>query len=126
LPIEHRGGIVKASHLVGNREISRRDGVFLLAFAATVKMGCLHKGRWLMDARAKTVREILHSGDQYLIPLFQRHYSWTKKHWDRLWADIRALEDAEADNQHFLGPLVCTPARAMARCARERRGPSIG
>jgi hypothetical protein len=66
-----------------------------------------------MDARAKTVREILHSGDQYLIPLFQRHYSWTKKHWDRLWADIRALEDAEADSQHFLGPLVCTPARAI-------------
>lgn len=63
-----------------------------------------------MDARAKTVKEILHSGDQYLVPFFQRHYSWRRKNWDRLWADIIALvEDDDAKSQHFLGPLVCTP-----------------
>ena len=63
-----------------------------------------------MDARAKTVREILHSGDQYLIPFFQRYYSWKRRHWDRLRADVWALLDDPAGNsQHFLGPLVCTP-----------------
>ena len=63
-----------------------------------------------MDARAKTVREILHSGDQYLIPFFQRYYSWKHRHWERLRTDLWALmEDPDVNSQHFLGPLVCTP-----------------
>jgi hypothetical protein len=63
-----------------------------------------------MDARAKTVREILHSGDQYLIPFFQRYYSWKRRHWERLRADVWALaDDEDVKSQHFLGPLVCTP-----------------
>lgn len=63
-----------------------------------------------MDARAKTVREILHSGDQYLIPFFQRNYSWRRQQWERLRADLWALmEDPDLNSQHFLGPLVCTP-----------------
>ncbi len=62
-----------------------------------------------MDARPKTVRDILHTGDQYIIPLFQRYYSWTKEHWDRLRKDIWALMEDEAKAVHFLGPLVCTP-----------------
>ena len=69
-----------------------------------------------MDARAKTVRDILHSGDQYLIPFFQRHYSWKLKNWERLWDDLSALLEQGAaggggqqGQQHFMGPLVCTP-----------------
>jgi len=63
-----------------------------------------------MDAHVKTVREILHSGDQFLVPFFQRHYSWEKKEWETLLADIVALtQEEEQSAQHFLGPLVCTP-----------------
>jgi uncharacterized protein with ParB-like and HNH nuclease domain len=62
-----------------------------------------------MDARPKTVRDILHTGDQYIIPLFQRYYSWKKEHWDRLRKDIWALMEDESKPVHFLGPLVCTP-----------------
>lgn len=63
-----------------------------------------------MDARAKTVRDILHSPDQYLIPFFQRHYSWKLKHWQRLWEDVATLAaDGGGTSQHFMGPLVCTP-----------------
>lgn len=63
-----------------------------------------------MDARAKTVREILHSGIQYLIPFFQRYYSWKHRHWERLQSDVwTLLEDPDVNSQHFLGPLVCTP-----------------
>ncbi len=62
-----------------------------------------------MDARPKTVRDILHTGDQYIIPLFQRYYSWQKEHWDRLRKDIWALMEDESKPVHFLGPLVCTP-----------------
>jgi len=63
-----------------------------------------------MDARAKTIREILHAGDQYLIPFFQRQYSWGKKNWTRLFDDLtNLLDDDHESSQHFLGPLVCTP-----------------
>jgi uncharacterized protein with ParB-like and HNH nuclease domain len=62
-----------------------------------------------MDAHVKTVREILHSGDQFLVPFFQRHYSWRKEHWQRLLDDIVALTEEAQETNHFLGPLVCTP-----------------
>lgn len=67
-----------------------------------------------MEARAKSVQEILHSPDQYLIPFFQRNYSWKRKHWDRLWADLTSLAEFDiSDQQHFLGPLVCTPFKHL-------------
>ena len=62
-----------------------------------------------MEAHVKTVREILHSGDQFLVPFFQRHYSWRKEDWQRLLNDIIALTEDSDDTKHFLGPLVCTP-----------------
>jgi hypothetical protein len=66
-----------------------------------------------MDAHAKTVTAILRAGDQYLVPFFQRHYSWKQKHWKQLRNDLWALcEDGES-SQHFLGPLVCTPMKIV-------------
>jgi hypothetical protein len=61
----------------------------------------------VLDARAKTVREIMHSGDQYLIPFFQRSYSWESKHWQRILEDVDALAEVAPERLHFLGPLVC-------------------
>jgi uncharacterized protein with ParB-like and HNH nuclease domain len=66
-----------------------------------------------MDARAKSVRDILYSADQYLVPFFQRHYSWTRGHWERLFSNIEALLEEEDEVQHFLGPLVCTPFKPV-------------
>jgi uncharacterized protein with ParB-like and HNH nuclease domain len=62
-----------------------------------------------MDARSKTVKQVLHSTDQYLVPFFQRSYSWEKKNWKRLTLDVMALLEEPQRPQHFLGPLVCTP-----------------
>src|ERR1035438_8816531 len=61
-----------------------------------------------MQAQPKTIRDILHTGDQYIIPLFQRYYSWEKSHWERLRMDIWALIENGSKPIHFLGPLVCT------------------
>jgi uncharacterized protein with ParB-like and HNH nuclease domain len=61
-----------------------------------------------MQAQPKTIRDILHTGDQYIIPLFQRFYSWEKNHWEKLRMDIWALMEDGAKPVHFLGPLVCT------------------
>ncbi len=62
-----------------------------------------------MEAHVKTVREILHSGDQFLVPFFQRQYSWTKKEWMNLYTDVVAWFEGGDETKHFMGPLVCTP-----------------
>jgi uncharacterized protein with ParB-like and HNH nuclease domain len=67
-----------------------------------------------MQAQPKTIRDILHTGDQYIIPLFQRFYSWEKTHWEKLRMDIWALMEDGAKPVHFLGPL-------FARCRRACR-----
>jgi len=61
-----------------------------------------------MDAKAKPIRDILRTGDQYIIPLFQRYYSWKLEHWRRLCNDLRALLEAKEQRVHFLGPMVCS------------------
>ena len=62
-----------------------------------------------MDAHVRTVRDILHSGDQFIVPFFQRHYEWEKPHWQRLLEDVITLTEEAAGTKHFLGPLVCSP-----------------
>jgi uncharacterized protein with ParB-like and HNH nuclease domain len=61
----------------------------------------------MMNADAKAVGKILHSSDQFLVPFFQRFYSWTRENWERLREDIWALLEDSSRQQHFLGPLVC-------------------
>jgi hypothetical protein len=60
-----------------------------------------------MQAQPKTIREILYAGEQYVIPLFQRYYSWKKENWERLRLDVWALIENGSKPVHFLGPLVC-------------------
>jgi hypothetical protein len=64
-----------------------------------------------MQASAKTVGQILESRGQFIIPFFQRHYSWEHKQWKRLWNDLlRLLDEAGGTaSVHFLGPLVTIP-----------------
>ena len=68
-----------------------------------------------MEAHQKNVSQILSLNVQYIIPLFQRYYSWEKRHWDQLRKDIWALMETDPEKGkpdpkkvHFLGPLVCT------------------
>jgi len=67
-----------------------------------------------MKASAKSVAEILETRGQFIIPFFQRHYSWEQKQWRRLWNDLlRLVDDAPRPDSgasvHFLGPLVTIP-----------------
>jgi hypothetical protein len=50
---------------------------------------------------------ILAGAKQYIIPVFQRFYSWTQPKWEGLWRDIVAIsEDREARHAHFIGPFI--------------------
>ncbi len=63
-----------------------------------------------MKAAERTLQQILHSPDQYVIPVFQRYYVWSTANWGQLWDDLQALlEGPEEKRRHFLGSIVCVP-----------------
>lgn len=52
-----------------------------------------------------------HRGDeQFVVPLFQRPYSWERKHWEMLWGDLMDLYEEEQPRNHFMGSVVTMPA----------------
>ena len=52
-----------------------------------------------------TVSQLLHSSnEQFVIPPYQRRYSWQKKQIIQLFDDLQNLSDGE---KHFLGSIVC-------------------
>ena len=60
-----------------------------------------------MDVAKQTLQQTLKSPNRYTIPLFQRHYSWKKPNWVKLWEDIGELREDETDGRtHFMGSLV--------------------
>ncbi len=59
-----------------------------------------------MQARETTLREIIQGEKQYIVPLFQRPYSWEKSQWEQLWNDIIELLDNEFNSPHFFGSIV--------------------
>jgi hypothetical protein len=45
-------------------------------------------------------------GMTYVVPQFQRDYSWDKEQWEELWLDI---EDLAKNKEHYMGYLVLQP-----------------
>lgn len=62
-----------------------------------------------MQAKETKLQDIIEGTKQYIIPLFQRTYSWTNKEWDILWKDLIELCEAENPRSHFIGSIVNMP-----------------
>lgn len=63
-----------------------------------------------MKAAERTVQQLLHSSDQYVIPVFQRYYTWGTANWEQLLDDIgELLDDATDMRRHFMGSIVTVP-----------------
>jgi hypothetical protein len=63
-----------------------------------------------MKAAEATLQQTLNGPYQYLIPVFQRYYSWKKSNWEELWNNVLELLDPEQDvKSHFMGSLVFVP-----------------
>ena len=59
-----------------------------------------------MRASETRLRALLEGQQHYVIPLFQRPYSWQRNDWETLWTDIIETYRASPAGGHFLGPIV--------------------
>ena len=58
-----------------------------------------------MDATKGNIYEILNGNRQFLIPVYQRCYSWDIEQCERLWNDIVEMQKRKRDG-HFVGSIV--------------------
>lgn len=65
-----------------------------------------------MKATESKLQKLIEGTNQYLVPLFQRPYTWTSKEWDQLWTDITDLGQT-TEGEHFIGPIVTAPAKSV-------------
>ncbi len=66
-----------------------------------------------MHASEINLQTLIEGTKQYIVPLFQRTYSWTKKEWDILWNDLCELSEMEQPRNHFIGSIVNMPTTAI-------------
>lgn len=65
-----------------------------------------------MDARKGNIYEILNGNKQFLIPVYQRYYSWDIEQCTRLWNDIAEMQK-KGKVGHFVGSIVNIAEQAM-------------
>ena len=65
-----------------------------------------------MDATKGNIYAILNGNKQFLIPIYQRYYSWNLEQCQRLWTDI---VDMQKKNKYgyFVGSIVNIAEQAM-------------
>ena len=66
-----------------------------------------------MQASETKLQEIIEGNKQYVVPLFQRAYSWKKSQWESLWNDILELYHSDNRRPHFMGSIVTMPTSAI-------------
>lgn len=63
-----------------------------------------------LNAYTKTIRTVFSTNVKYIVPRFQREYSWGKEEVSELWNDIIyniiVTEDQLTNNEYFIGSLV--------------------
>lgn len=62
-----------------------------------------------MKASETNFQSLIEGTKQYIVPLFQRPYSWDKKQWQELLTDLNDLYENENSNTHFIGSIVTMP-----------------
>ena len=66
-----------------------------------------------MKANDTEIRIFLEGGKQFIVPLFQRTYSWKRKNIQRLWDDILETKK-DYKSTHFFGSFVSMPMDSAA------------
>ncbi len=58
----------------------------------------------LLDTKTVNSNEVLGNGKKYVVPQYQRDYSWKEDNWEDLWADILLV--LESNSVHYMGAIV--------------------
>src|SRR5215210_1928409 len=66
-----------------------------------------------MKASETKLQPIIEGTKQFVVPLFQRPYSWDKKEWDVLWNDLLDLCTNDDLRSHFIGSIVTMPTTSV-------------
>ncbi|MBV8313753.1 MAG: DUF262 domain-containing protein [Planctomycetaceae bacterium] len=66
-----------------------------------------------MHANQTDIQRILGGVQQYVVPLYQRPYSWDTKQWATLWEDLVELCEDGKPRNHFIGSIVTMPSRSV-------------
>ncbi len=70
-----------------------------------------------VKAQEITFEELVTGNKQFVVPLYQRTYSWSEKQWKPLWTAIReqaeGLLDRDQGPGHFLGSVVLSPGYTL-------------
>ena len=59
-----------------------------------------------MKANEANLLRFLDSTKQFILPIFQRRYSWERRHCEQLWNDVLRVGENEDIPSHFLGSIV--------------------
>ncbi len=59
-----------------------------------------------MKAIDRPFTKIINGTTQFVIPVFQRDYSWTESHCEQLWRDVLRIASDSSARGHFLGSFV--------------------
>jgi len=65
-----------------------------------------------MDATKGNIYAILNGNKQFLIPVYQRYYSWETEQSSRLWNDIVDMQKKNTVG-HFVGSILNIAEQAM-------------
>lgn len=66
-----------------------------------------------MKASETSLQPVIEGTKQYVVPLFQRTYSWDTKEWEMLWQDLIELCEDEDPRDHFIGSIVTMPTASV-------------
>jgi uncharacterized protein with ParB-like and HNH nuclease domain len=58
----------------------------------------------LLDTSTVSLSDIIGNGKVYIVPAYQRDYSWQKDHWEDLWVDILTI--LNGSSIHYMGSIV--------------------
>jgi hypothetical protein len=67
-----------------------------------------------MEAKNYQLQNILNGSRQFMVPIYQRQYSWRDQEWKQLWSDITDLLVEHEGEHHFLGSIVSKSFDATA------------
>jgi len=73
-----------------------------------------------MEAAEAKIQKVLEGTKQFLVPHYQRPYSWTADQWKTLWRDVLELLEDPESKPHFLGSIVTSPAKSVPEGVEKR------